>query len=881
MDKNSDQPKAIPFIIYRKPEGFIITDQARTFFNQFAEKKIGLVSIVGKYRTGKSYLINKVILNNPSTRAYMRESTNEQPMGFPVGSTVNACTKGIWVWTKALKSENEEEDDTLVVVRDTEGFGAVTEGHNHDSRVILFSMLLSSMFVYNSVGNIDENALQTLGLVVNMAKNIQLESTGTEELDEDTIAETFPLFFWIVRDFSLKLVDENNFKISSGLYLEKALENIKGHSSKTEAKNKVRRLIKHFFKKRDCMTMIRPVENESDLQRLEELPDYRLRKDFVQQIHKTRKLIFQRVTAKRINGQFVDGPRLIALAEAYVESVNNGRAPCIENAWEFVRKFENKKLTEKTIGLIKDAAKVFSGDQLAVTLNLVDLFDGNPDLLRPRKAEKQILELSEKQLTRMEDYHQIKPFLVRIYKENLLGDVEDNLDLVEEFSEKLDLKIERIFKSLEGEVEKNIEADLEREIQLETQALLGAESLQLESCHKKYDQVWMGINQKYQGYFSEENGLKEKVRGIFEREKAKTYGLLLKEVQNRRELETERRNQNEKMRIFREGEARKRAQEELEEYKESLVQIKKKHAERVVAFREQEKNYKETQQRVTDLEITNTKLKEKIRNEKEQVNNLKTENEDLIESLKEKVMMLEEEQKQRSRDQAMSNQKEELMQQREGELKEEIENLRKEVGDGKKRQKDFEKQIKEMQDEQDREDRVVVDSEQLKVLQDKLQEYVERLEDTDKYRTRLQKELKERETENDLLKGRVEIMEKNFTEIEAQNKHFLNEITNRVENIKRVQPEKLSETLTLNLQKFSLWKKILKICNLFQCGKCSRFIPKKLILVHLEQCLSSNELQILGLIEASRHSLEEMGIEGIPQNSLIKCEFKRPPPERT
>ena len=582
-------------------------------------------------------VLNKVILNNSATSSYLSNSRSERLNGFQVGSTVNACTKGIWIWTKALPSENEEEDDTLVVVMDTEGFGAVTEGHNHDSRVILFSMLLSSMFLYNSVGNIDENALQTLGMVVNMAKNIQLESTGSEELDEETIAETFPLFLWIVRDFSLQLVDENKFNISSRMYFEKALEKVKGHSTKTEEKNKVRRLIKHFFRKRDCITMIRPVENEKDLQKLEELPDYRLRKEFLLQIQRTRSAVFKKITAKKINGKFVDGPQLIALAEAYVESVNNGRAPCIENAWEFVRKFENKKTTEKTIGMIRNVVQVENkGSDLGVSLNLRDLFDQNPRLRQPKRANKQIEDLSRKVLGKAEDFMEIKPFLVEIYKENLLGEVCDNEELIEEFSAKLESRMQKVFKSLEGEVEKKIEVDLKKKVEEETRELMRSETLQLETCYQKYDAIWEATEEEFGKYFSSENGLKEKVKGIFEREKAKTYERLLREVQNRRELEKEKRNKDEKVRKFREEEAKRRVKEEVEEYKTSLAEIKRKNAERLVAFRKQEKEFSETLQKVTDLENENKRWKERIGEEKIEKGKLKEEAEKLGEELKEK-----------------------------------------------------------------------------------------------------------------------------------------------------------------------------------------------------------------------------------------------------
>ena len=59
-----------------------------------------------------------------------------------------------------------------ILLIDTEGFGGMDENVNHDSRIFLFSLLLSSYFIYNSQGSIDENALNNLSLIINLAKDI-------------------------------------------------------------------------------------------------------------------------------------------------------------------------------------------------------------------------------------------------------------------------------------------------------------------------------------------------------------------------------------------------------------------------------------------------------------------------------------------------------------------------------------------------------------------------------------------------------------------------------------------------------------------------------------------------------------------------------------
>jgi hypothetical protein len=59
-----------------------------------------------------------------------------------------------------------------MIVVDTEGLGAYDEDENHDAKIFLLALLLSSLLIYNSVGTIDENALNSLSLVINLSKKI-------------------------------------------------------------------------------------------------------------------------------------------------------------------------------------------------------------------------------------------------------------------------------------------------------------------------------------------------------------------------------------------------------------------------------------------------------------------------------------------------------------------------------------------------------------------------------------------------------------------------------------------------------------------------------------------------------------------------------------
>ena len=424
--------KAIPFVIFENGQ-FIIPKEARDLLSNETHKNVGIISLVGKYRTGKSFLLNRVLLNRV------------QSPGFGVGPTIKPCTKGIWIWSHPLMISNAHcKDPFPCFLIDTEGLGAYDEEVNHDSKIFLIAILISSLFIFNSFGTIDENAISSLSFVLNLSKTIKLRNNSSIE-NEEELAQYFPTLFWLLRDFSLKLEDHEGNVITEKQYLENALKNMKGSSEIIEEKNKVRSLIRTYFPERDCFVMVRPVEKESDLQNMQQLPDEQLRKEFVQQAKIFRNKVTKKTKPKVFMKKNLSGAMLVELVQSVLDAINGGNIPVIENSWKYVienecikhsndaiknfideiEKFKNENCTKKNYAKeIKSYMKKLS-DKYIDTFSKNGLFDED-------SKEKYIKKLKGK----------IDEEIQKIDKEN-------EKIFEQKFNEEIDIKAKRFMKTFD------------------------------------------------------------------------------------------------------------------------------------------------------------------------------------------------------------------------------------------------------------------------------------------------------------------------------------------------------------------------------------------------------------------------------------------------
>uniref|UniRef100_A0A671KJA3 Guanylate-binding protein 1-like n=1 Tax=Sinocyclocheilus anshuiensis TaxID=1608454 RepID=A0A671KJA3_9TELE len=287
------------------------------------QQPVVVVAVVGLYRTGKSYLMNRLA---------------GKQTGFALGSTIESKTKGIWMWCVPHPTKAE----TTLVLLDTEGLGDVDKGDSkHDTNIFCLAVLLSSTLVYNSRGTIDNRAVEELQYVTELTECIKVKSSDEDVDDSNEFVKFFPSFIWAVRDFTLERKIDGKDATEND-YLEFALKLKHGTSKKVMEYNLPRECIQKFFPSRMCFTFPFPTAPEN-VSRLERLDPADLSTEFLEVTGRFCKFVFDKSHVKKLkDGYTVTGRVLGHLAKTYVDTISSGAVPCLENAVIAMAMIENQ-----------------------------------------------------------------------------------------------------------------------------------------------------------------------------------------------------------------------------------------------------------------------------------------------------------------------------------------------------------------------------------------------------------------------------------------------------------------------------------------------------------------------------------------------------------
>nr|XP_055045670.1 guanylate-binding protein 1-like isoform X2 [Misgurnus anguillicaudatus] len=325
-------------LIDTKSDGKLYVQESALQILLKIDQPVVVVAVVGLYRTGKSYLMNRLA---------------GKQTGFELGSTIESKTKGIWMWCVPHPSKKE----TTLVLLDTEGLGDVDKGDSkHDTNIFCLAVLLSSTLVYNSRGTIQNKEVEELQYVTELTECIKVKSSDEDADESSEFVKFFPSFIWAVRDFTLeRKIDGKD--ATEDEYLEFALKLKPGTGRKVMEYNLPRECIQKYFPSRTCFTFPFPTAPEN-VCLLESLNPADLSPDFLKVTDSFCKFVFQNSQTKKLKeGYRVTGRVLGNLAKTYVDTISSGAVPCLENAVIAMATIENEAAVKEGLDVYESGIK--------------------------------------------------------------------------------------------------------------------------------------------------------------------------------------------------------------------------------------------------------------------------------------------------------------------------------------------------------------------------------------------------------------------------------------------------------------------------------------------------------------------------------------------
>ncbi|XP_033642989.1 guanylate-binding protein 5-like [Asterias rubens] len=283
---------------------------------------VAVVAVVGKYHSGKSFLLNQLM-------------GKEGSYGFTVGPSLRPQTMGIWMWGRPTTMMLASGQEVSVIFLDTEGFAANNVSEIYDAKVFAVASLLSSFLIYNSVKVIDQADLDYLELLSRRTQLFALKSQlsrakWAQDFNHDLLS--FPPLLWVVQDF---VQITGNDEPTPSEWLHEMMK-----SSAWENENH-RISLMDIFPEVECHTLFFPATKKEILQDLSLAREEDLTAEYKVERNRLIHTLRQGIIPKEKNGRPITGAELVALIDVLVTAANEGSLSQIPSRWSaFIQSME-------------------------------------------------------------------------------------------------------------------------------------------------------------------------------------------------------------------------------------------------------------------------------------------------------------------------------------------------------------------------------------------------------------------------------------------------------------------------------------------------------------------------------------------------------------
>lgn len=286
---------------------------------------IALVSVVGPYHSGKSFLLNALLGHTQV---------------FSVGKQTSPETMGIWICRTNLVASDGSE----VWLMDSEGFFGPGVQETYDAKVFTIAALAGAHLVYNTVKVIDQQAVGLLEMLIQRAQLFRTRSAATaaEGVPEFLLAENMPALTWVVEDFVQELPERLRDEGATGwlrTYLEASgvgdasvggdgdqVATSGGSGRRSDFLSKVYRDIR-------VHTLFLPATSREQLRDLSRLGWDELTSEFRTEVDDLRRHILRSLQARRNGGRAMTGQSLASVLQFIVHGLQQGMFQELPSLW--------------------------------------------------------------------------------------------------------------------------------------------------------------------------------------------------------------------------------------------------------------------------------------------------------------------------------------------------------------------------------------------------------------------------------------------------------------------------------------------------------------------------------------------------------------------
>lgn len=311
----ADIPSNKPFQVVRPTGNHTALIPVAEGLQQLAnhDRPISVVSVVGPYHSGKSFLLNSLI---------------GVPSVFQIGRQTDPQTMGIWL----CRTDMRASDGSEVWLMDSEGFFGPGVGENYDAKIFTIATLLGAHLVYNTVKVIDQQAVDLLEMLARRAQLFRTRSSAEAlgvQTPEFLSSRNFPPLTWVVEDFVQELPHQYRHQGGVTAWLKSYLHKTTNSSDASEQVHYLTRLYSGI----SVHTLFLPATTASQLQDLSRVPWNELTQEFKSEVTSLRNNIMRNLKGRQFEGRPMTGRTFEKTLRFIVQALQRGMFHDLPSMW--------------------------------------------------------------------------------------------------------------------------------------------------------------------------------------------------------------------------------------------------------------------------------------------------------------------------------------------------------------------------------------------------------------------------------------------------------------------------------------------------------------------------------------------------------------------